>query len=432
MPSEHRLGGDVEGPARVADERAGGTPRRRRASAPPGSGAAAGRARRAGRPGRTSGLGRSGPANSRRIPRRGLALEDQPGPQPDDAQLRLLPLEAGRAAARPRPCGGVEARADAARAARTRRPAALSGRASTRRPRRRGRSPRRRPRDRRAARAPVPSTLTARSSSRSREGWISQARWTTASAPWKSGARSDETMSADRHSTFGKTSRGSLRRRRRDSIRSSCASDAQHARADVAGRAEDDDPASPPRSLRPRGETAATRPSLSSNPAWTTARVSAAGSAVGVVRGSHRRKSRRGGETRGRDGSSSPAAPASSARTSPTSCSRAATGCACSTTSSPRCTATGQRARLPRPRDVELTSATSATPTAVTRALAGVDAVFHLAAVVGVGQSMYEIANYTTSTTWAPPCCSRRCSSTAGAQAGRRVEHEHLRRGRLP
>lgn len=34
-------------------------------------------------------------------------------------------------------------------------------------------------------------------------------------------------------------------------------------------------------------------------------------------------------------------------------------------------------------------------PAAVRRALAGIDAVFHLAAEVGVGQSMYEIARYT-------------------------------------
>src|SRR5205823_3684971 len=33
---------------------------------------------------------------------------------------------------------------------------------------------------------------------------------------------------------------------------------------------------------------------------------------------------------------------------------------------------------------------------AVKRALAGIDAVFHFAATVGVGQSMYEIANYTS------------------------------------
>src|SRR5437773_7542591 len=33
---------------------------------------------------------------------------------------------------------------------------------------------------------------------------------------------------------------------------------------------------------------------------------------------------------------------------------------------------------------------------AVRKALSGVDAVFHLAAVVGVGQSMYDIARYTS------------------------------------
>ena len=32
---------------------------------------------------------------------------------------------------------------------------------------------------------------------------------------------------------------------------------------------------------------------------------------------------------------------------------------------------------------------------AVARALQGIDAVFHFAAAVGVGQSMYEIAHYT-------------------------------------
>ena len=36
------------------------------------------------------------------------------------------------------------------------------------------------------------------------------------------------------------------------------------------------------------------------------------------------------------------------------------------------------------------------TPTAVHRALQGIDAVYHFVAVVGVGQSMYEIADYTS------------------------------------
>jgi dTDP-L-rhamnose 4-epimerase len=45
--------------------------------------------------------------------------------------------------------------------------------------------------------------------------------------------------------------------------------------------------------------------------------------------------------------------------------------------------------------DVELMVGNIADPAAVAQALEGVDAVFHLAAMVGVGQSMYQIANYT-------------------------------------
>jgi dTDP-L-rhamnose 4-epimerase len=46
--------------------------------------------------------------------------------------------------------------------------------------------------------------------------------------------------------------------------------------------------------------------------------------------------------------------------------------------------------------DVELVVADIRDPIAVQRALAGVDVVFHLAARVGVGQSMYELAEYTS------------------------------------
>ncbi|MFL6569555.1 MAG: NAD-dependent epimerase/dehydratase family protein [Chthoniobacterales bacterium] len=46
--------------------------------------------------------------------------------------------------------------------------------------------------------------------------------------------------------------------------------------------------------------------------------------------------------------------------------------------------------------DVELITADVRDASAVARALKGVDAVFHFAAMVGVGQSMYEIANYTS------------------------------------
>src|SRR3954468_5182358 len=45
---------------------------------------------------------------------------------------------------------------------------------------------------------------------------------------------------------------------------------------------------------------------------------------------------------------------------------------------------------------VELVRGDVRDPDAVRRALAGVDVVYHLAAAVGVGQSMYEIAQYTS------------------------------------
>lgn len=47
--------------------------------------------------------------------------------------------------------------------------------------------------------------------------------------------------------------------------------------------------------------------------------------------------------------------------------------------------------------DVELQVGDACDPEAVRNALQGVDAVFHLAAAVGVGQSMYQIAHYTRS-----------------------------------
>jgi dTDP-L-rhamnose 4-epimerase len=45
-------------------------------------------------------------------------------------------------------------------------------------------------------------------------------------------------------------------------------------------------------------------------------------------------------------------------------------------------------------RDVETVEADVREPRDVDRALAGIDAVFHLASAVGVGQSMYEIEKY--------------------------------------
>src|SRR5215218_3239009 len=46
--------------------------------------------------------------------------------------------------------------------------------------------------------------------------------------------------------------------------------------------------------------------------------------------------------------------------------------------------------------DVELQVGDVRDPEAVQRALKDVDAVYHFAAIVGVGQSMYEIAEYTS------------------------------------
>ena len=58
----------------------------------------------------------------------------------------------------------------------------------------------------------------------------------------------------------------------------------------------------------------------------------------------------------------------------------------------------GEGARRPPwlAREVELQVGDVRDPAAVRRALAGVDAVFHLAAAVGVGQSMYQLARYTS------------------------------------
>lgn len=57
----------------------------------------------------------------------------------------------------------------------------------------------------------------------------------------------------------------------------------------------------------------------------------------------------------------------------------------------------GQKGELPEylAREVEFLTGNVADPGAVETALQGVDAVYHLAARVGVGQSMYEIADYT-------------------------------------
>ncbi len=83
------------------------------------------------------------------------------------------------------------------------------------------------------------------------------------------------------------------------------------------------------------------------------------------------------------------------------------------------------------PGDVELTVGDVRDREVVKRALQGVDAVLHLAARVGVGQSMYEIAEYASGNTFATGVLQGDDGPT-GAQAAGRVEHERLRGGPLP
>src|SRR4051812_30440829 len=61
---------------------------------------------------------------------------------------------------------------------------------------------------------------------------------------------------------------------------------------------------------------------------------------------------------------------------------------------SPQVHANGSRPDYLHP-DVELQVGDVRDPAAVTRALRGIDAVYHFAAMVGVGQSMYQVADYT-------------------------------------
>ena len=60
--------------------------------------------------------------------------------------------------------------------------------------------------------------------------------------------------------------------------------------------------------------------------------------------------------------------------------------------------------------EVELIVGDVRNPQDVERALEGVDYVFHFAAMVGVGQSMYEIREYTDVNNMGMPYCWRRSS----------------------
>ncbi len=66
---------------------------------------------------------------------------------------------------------------------------------------------------------------------------------------------------------------------------------------------------------------------------------------------------------------------------------------------------------------------------AVSRALDGVDAVVHLAARVGVGQSMYELAEYTGTNELGTAVLCEALIERPVRQAPRRLQHERLRRG---
>ena len=182
--ADHRIGGDVERPAR---------PRRVAASAnarPTSSECTAWKRRpvevrddrdEAGPHERAAAA--NGPRNSRRISVAASRLKIRPGPQPHDPQLRLLALQAIELALDRRLVAGVERARRSHRSATTRRPRGPSVPASTRRPRRSRRAPARRPRRRRRTPARCRATLTAWVIDSSRPGWISQASRMTASAP---------------------------------------------------------------------------------------------------------------------------------------------------------------------------------------------------------------------------------------------------------
>ena len=82
--------------------------------------------------------------------------------------------------------------------------------------------------------------------------------------------------------------------------------------------------------------------------------------------------------------------------------------------------------------DVELVVGDVRDPGAVRKALDGVDAVYHLAARVGVGQSMYEIAELHRRQQPGHRGPARGADRAAGRAADRGLQHEHLRRGAVP
>ena len=68
---------------------------------------------------------------------------------------------------------------------------------------------------------------------------------------------------------------------------------------------------------------------------------------------------------------------------------------------------------------------------AIRSALRGIDGVYHFAALVGVGQSMYDIARYMGREQHGHGCPAGSLDRASCAATRRRFEHEHLRRGSL-
>ena len=186
---EHRLGGDVVGAARVlARAPRAGRPRRRRrrarTAAPAGRAAAAPGAGRAA----AAAAGSSGPANSRRISGPASRLKISPGRRRTTRSVRVRAPRPRRARARPPPCGAsrtsvaMPSRGHDSSTARSFGPGRVD-------------ADRRRVHERRHARlggrlehAPrAVRRSRARARRSSRLGWISHARWITASAPANSG-----------------------------------------------------------------------------------------------------------------------------------------------------------------------------------------------------------------------------------------------------
>ena len=112
----------------------------------------------------------------------------------------------------------------------------------------------------------------------------------------------------------------------------------------------------------------------------------AAGAARAAARDALRQLPRRRGEAHVSRRSSSPAAPASSARTSSARCSSAATRCACSTTSRPAAAPTSPTSRTTS----RSSRASSASYERVHNAVRGAEVVFHLGALGSVPRSVQD------------------------------------------